>query len=128
MEQHRSGQTNDEKNRMVSTSANCSPPSMPSKARPTLRSSSSEPGTNGSTVVTIELRSLTFTELDEDHHHEQPFVLDEDEHQVLLGEDQGPNPVEYLLAGLIGCLTSSLVYHAAARGIEHKGREVEAGR
>ena len=57
----------------------------------------------------------------EDHPHEQPFVLDEDEHQVLLGEDQGPNPVEYLLAGLIGCLTSSLVYHAAARGITIKG-------
>jgi uncharacterized OsmC-like protein len=57
----------------------------------------------------------------EDHPHEQPFVLDEDEHQVLLGEDQGPNPVEYLLAGLIGCLTSSLVYHAAARGITIRG-------
>lgn len=48
-------------------------------------------------------------------------MLDEDEHQVLMGEDNGPNPVEYLLTGLIGCLTSSLVYHAAARGIEIRG-------
>ncbi len=57
----------------------------------------------------------------QDRDHLNPFVLDEDEPQVLLGEDKGPNPVEYLLTGLIGCLTSSLVYHAAAKGIEIKG-------
>lgn len=56
-----------------------------------------------------------------DHIHEKPFELDADEHQVLLGEDIGPNPVEYLLTALAGCLTSSLVYHAAARGIEIRG-------
>ena len=49
--------------------------------------------------------------------------MDADEHQVLLGEDSGPNPVEYLLTGLVGCLTSSLVYHAAARGIEIRAVE-----
>ena len=58
-----------------------------------------------------------------DHSHREDFVLDEDEHQVLLGEDSGPNPVEYLLTGLVGCLTSSLVYHAAARGIEIRAVE-----
>jgi uncharacterized OsmC-like protein len=57
----------------------------------------------------------------QDHDHQKPFVLDEDEHQILLGEDKGPNPVEYLLTGLIGCLTSALVYHAAAKGIEIRG-------
>ncbi len=57
----------------------------------------------------------------EEHDHRETFVLDEDEHQVLLGEDKGPNPVEYLLTGLIGCLTSALVYHAAAKGIEIRG-------
>ena len=40
---------------------------------------------------------------------------------MLLGEDKGPNPVEYLLTGLTGCLTSALIYHAAARGIKIKG-------
>jgi uncharacterized OsmC-like protein len=59
----------------------------------------------------------------QDHSHREDFVLDEDEHQVLLGEDSGPNPVEYLLTGLAGCLTSSLVYHAAARGIEIRAVE-----
>lgn len=59
----------------------------------------------------------------EDHPHEKLFELDADEHQVLLGEDKGPNPVEYLLTALAGCLTSALVYHAAAKGIELKGIE-----
>jgi uncharacterized OsmC-like protein len=59
----------------------------------------------------------------QDLSHREDFVLDEDEPEVLLGEDKGPNPVEYLLTGLAGCLTSSLVYHAAARGIEIRAVE-----
>jgi uncharacterized OsmC-like protein len=35
-----------------------------------------------------------------------------------LGTDQGANPVEYALATLNGCLTTSLIYHAAAQGIK----------
>jgi uncharacterized OsmC-like protein len=57
----------------------------------------------------------------QDHKHDVTFELEADEHQVLLGEDKGPNPVEYLLTGLSGCLTSALIYHAAARGIKIKG-------
>jgi uncharacterized OsmC-like protein len=53
----------------------------------------------------------------EDPSRAQPFVLDADEPPVLLGEDHGANPVEYVLTALAGCLTTSLVYHAAARGI-----------
>ena len=48
----------------------------------------------------------------------QPFVFEKDEPPVLLGEDHGANPVEYVLAALDGCLTTSLIYHAAARGIK----------
>ena len=36
----------------------------------------------------------------------------------LTGEDLGANPVEHLLNALAGCLTSTLVYHAAIRGIK----------
>jgi uncharacterized OsmC-like protein len=61
---------------------------------------------------------------EEDHAHDVAFELDADEPHLLLGEDQGPNPVEYLLTALAGCLTSSLVYHAAAQGI--KIRSVES--
>lgn len=47
-----------------------------------------------------------------------PFVFRKDEPAILLGTDTGANPVEYLLAALAGCLTTSLVYHAAAKGIK----------
>jgi uncharacterized OsmC-like protein len=57
----------------------------------------------------------------QEQRHGEPFELEADEHQVLLGEDKGPNPVEYLLTGLSGCLTSALIYHAAARGVTIKG-------
>ena len=57
------------------------------------------------------------------HRHDAPFELDADEPPLLLGTDKGPNPVEYLLKGLAGCLTTSLVYHAAAKGIEIRAVE-----
>jgi len=41
-----------------------------------------------------------------------------DEPPVLLGENKGLNPVEYLLVGLSGCVTTAMVAHAAAKGIE----------
>lgn len=55
------------------------------------------------------------------HAHATPFELDADEPPVLLGEDSAPNPVEYLLTALAACVTSSMVYHAAARGIKLRG-------
>ena len=53
----------------------------------------------------------------EDTSRKSTFVMDNDEPDVLLGTDQGANPVEYVLHALAGCLTTSLVYHAAAKGI-----------
>ncbi|MCO6473192.1 MAG: OsmC family protein [Melioribacteraceae bacterium] len=49
---------------------------------------------------------------------DKAFVFDADEPPVLLGEDQGANPVEYALTALAGCVTTALVYHAAAKGIK----------
>ena len=54
----------------------------------------------------------------EDLSRARPFVMDADEPPVLLGSDNGANPVEYVLHALAACLTTSLVYHAAARGIQ----------
>ena len=48
----------------------------------------------------------------------KPFVLRSDEPGVLLGKDEAVNPVEYLLHAVAACVTTSMVYHAAARGIE----------
>src|SRR5215470_9484583 len=53
----------------------------------------------------------------QDVERSQSFYLDADEHPVLLGRDQGPNAGEYLLQALAACVTSTLIYHAAARGI-----------
>lgn len=61
-----------------------------------------------------------FGALKEDDSREA-MVFSLDEPPVLLGENRGANPVEYLLTALSGCLTTSLVAHAAARGIEIKG-------
>ena len=36
---------------------------------------------------------------------------------VLLGNNEGANPVELLLHALAGCVTTTTVLHAAARGI-----------
>ncbi len=49
---------------------------------------------------------------------DEPFELTADEPPVLLGSDTGANPVEYVLTGLAGCVTTSLAYHAAANGID----------
>jgi len=60
---------------------------------------------------------------EEDSSRTHAFTMDADEPPVLLGEDNGANPVEYLLHSLAACMTTSMVYHAAARGIEIKAVE-----
>jgi len=50
--------------------------------------------------------------------HKETFMLEADEPEILAGQDHAANPVEHLLHALAGCLTSSMVYHAATRGIE----------
>jgi len=54
----------------------------------------------------------------QDHVRSSPFVLEADEPQILFGNDTAANPAEYLLHSLAACLTTSMVYHAAVRGIE----------
>jgi uncharacterized OsmC-like protein len=54
----------------------------------------------------------------QDNLHKQTFILDADEPALLAGEDHAANPVEHLLHALAACLTTSMVYHAAVRGIE----------
>jgi uncharacterized OsmC-like protein len=60
----------------------------------------------------------------QDIYHNYSFELDADEPPILAGEDLGANPVEHLLNALAACLTTTLVYHAAVRGI--KLEEVES--
>src|SRR3954449_10627283 len=53
----------------------------------------------------------------EDVSRAEPFTVDAGEPAVLLGSDTGPNPAEHLLHALAACLTTSLVYVAAARKV-----------
>ena len=59
----------------------------------------------------------------EDTSRTQPFVVDADEPPVLFGDNQAPNTVEYVLHALAACLSGTIVYHAAARGIVLDGLE-----
>ena len=54
----------------------------------------------------------------EDTTRTEAFTLDAGEPAILLGSDEGPNPAEYLLHALAACVTTSLVYSAAARGVK----------
>lgn len=54
---------------------------------------------------------------EEDASRTVPFRLSHDEPAVLLGTDTAVNPVEYALTALAGCMTTSFVVQAAARGI-----------
>jgi uncharacterized OsmC-like protein len=49
--------------------------------------------------------------------HRQAYSYDADHPEVLVGRDQAPTPVEFLLHGLAGCLTAGIGNIAAARGI-----------
>lgn len=60
----------------------------------------------------------------QEQSRQQTFLLDADEPAILLGKDAAANPVEHLLHALAACITTSMVYHAAARGIEIK--EIES--
>src|SRR5690606_41770862 len=54
----------------------------------------------------------------EDDSRMEPFVHDNSEPPVLLGNNEGANPVEYVLHGLAGCMTTTMALHAAAHNIQ----------
>jgi uncharacterized OsmC-like protein len=57
----------------------------------------------------------------EDESRSKPFTFTNGEPPILLGNNEGANPVEFLLHALAGCVTTTTVLHAAARGIQiHK--------
>jgi uncharacterized OsmC-like protein len=54
----------------------------------------------------------------EERTHERSFHFDADHPAVLVGRDNGPTPVEYVLHALAACLTAGLANIAAARGVQ----------
>lgn len=57
--------------------------------------------------------------------HKQTFELLADEPALLAGSDEGASPVEHLLHALASCITTSMVAHAAVRGIHIEELESE---
>jgi uncharacterized OsmC-like protein len=49
--------------------------------------------------------------------HARAFEYDADHPEVLVGGDQGPSPVEFVLHGLAACMTAGIGNIAAARGV-----------
>ncbi len=70
--------------------------------------------TGGKSSTTVS----SFISGGEEVRHSQDFAIDADEPPALGGTDTSPNPVEYLLSALAGCVTTTLVAHAAIAGIE----------
>jgi uncharacterized OsmC-like protein len=61
----------------------------------------------------------------EDDSRRADFVFTNGEPPVLLGDNEGANPVEFLLHALAGCVTTTLVLHASARGINIEAMSTE---
>jgi uncharacterized OsmC-like protein len=68
-------------------------------------------GTHSRTVID------SFSGAGASHTHATPFRYDADHPAVLVGTDQAPTPVEFLLHALCACLTAGIANVAAARGV-----------
>lgn len=61
----------------------------------------------------------------EDTSRTSSFEFTNGEPPVLLGNNEGANPVEFLLHALAGCVTTTFILHAMARGIAIKKLSTE---
>jgi uncharacterized OsmC-like protein len=59
----------------------------------------------------------TFSGAGGEHTHKKTFTVDADHPAVLVGEDNAPLPVEYVLYALGACITGGIANIAAARGV-----------
>jgi uncharacterized OsmC-like protein len=64
-----------------------------------------------------ETRIESFSGAGGEHTHKAVFTYGADHPAVLVGEDRGPTPVEFLLHGLAACITAGIGNIAAIRGI-----------
>jgi uncharacterized OsmC-like protein len=64
-----------------------------------------------------ESRIESFSGAGGEHKHVTEFTYGADHPAVLVGEDRGPTPVEFLLHGLASCITAGIGNIAAARGV-----------
>lgn len=97
------------------------------KGDPNVGSFTFKAATNWEKGGTSTAEISSFKHAGQDQTHGQTHRLTGDEPAVLLGQDQGPNAVELVLAALGFCYSVGFVYNAAALGydLEHVEYEVE---
>ncbi|MFZ0455013.1 MAG: OsmC family protein [Ignavibacteriaceae bacterium] len=61
----------------------------------------------------------------EDNTRSEPYIFENDQPLILLGSDKGASPLEYILNSLAACITDSIIYRAALKGVEIKEIESE---
>lgn len=54
----------------------------------------------------------------QEHEHKATYTYEADHPAVLVGQDNGPTPVEFLLHAIATCLTAGIGNIAAARGVK----------
>jgi uncharacterized OsmC-like protein len=59
-----------------------------------------------------------FTGLGAEQHHRTTYDFDVDHPECFASEDKGATPVEYVLVGLVGCVTAGVAAVAQLRGIQ----------
>jgi uncharacterized OsmC-like protein len=64
-----------------------------------------------------ESRIESFSGAGGEHTHQTQFTYGADHPAVLVGQDRGPTPIEFLLHGLAACITAGIGNIAAARGV-----------
>ena len=64
-----------------------------------------------------ESRIESFSGAGGEHNHRAEFRYGADHPAVLVGQDHGPTPIEFLLHGLVSCITAGIGNIAAARGV-----------
>ncbi len=65
-----------------------------------------------------ESRVEAFSGAGGQHSHQSQFTYAADHPAVLVGQDRGPTPIEFLLHGLAACITAGIGNIAAARGVK----------
>jgi uncharacterized OsmC-like protein len=56
-------------------------------------------------------------------NHREPVVIESGQPALIFGDDEAPNPFDYLLHALAGCLTTTFVYQAALEGVSIRALE-----
>jgi uncharacterized OsmC-like protein len=65
-------------------------------------------------------RMESFSGAGGEHEHKRTYTFDADHPAVLVGNDDGPTPVEFLLHAIASCLTAGIANISAARGVTLK--------